>query len=172
MENNAEEWVRNTFADDIIPSDQSGHDEDYISLCPFMESGSWILVHEYLTGVRLVNENSGGSGNGQLMQISKFLDLFSDIIDVDKSTIENLVELLEYSEEKKIGCPWYFRLYLDRIKYGNLADVRTIFADLYSKFLKSKSSKRFQDILKANQKFRAFIQEQKSSEGEKEFFAL
>ena len=177
MENNkkAETWVRSTFADDIISGD-----EDYILIMPHMEAGSWILILEYYTGARHVNTSPKGTGNGQMVKISSFLKIFSVIIDENKSTEENLNNLFEYSEEKKLGYSWYFRLYLDKLQYENFVDIRELFAKLYADYVMKDADgnpvadyqKRLQDILTANRKFRVFMQEQKSNEGEKQFFSL
>jgi len=174
----AEEWVRNTFADDVISSEESGLDEDYIVLKPNMEAGSWLLILEYYTGVRHVNTSPKGTGCGQMVRISNFLDIFSDMIDGDKSTGENLNKLLEYSEEEKLGYSWYFRLYLDKNQYENFVDVREIFADLYANFSMPKDAEEtdrsimLQAILTANRRFKAFMEKKECTEGEKEFFSL
>lgn len=175
----AEDWVRLTFADDIIPSEQSGNDEDYIILCPHMEAGSWLFVLEYYTGIKHINTNSKGTGNGQMVRISKFLDLFSEIIGGNIITEIIINDLIEYSEEKKLGYSWYFRLILDKIQYENFVDIRKVFADLYSKYsIEADQSGRLQDILEANRKFKEFIKTEKQkelSEGDdykKQFFSL
>jgi hypothetical protein len=178
----AEEWVRCAFADDIIPAKQSGLDEDYISLCPNVEAGSWLLITEHYTGIRYEYTGEAGIGNGQKIRMSSFLNLFSNIINPNKLSENILNELIEYSEEKKLYYSWYFRLRLEKIRYGNFVDVRRIFADLYSMYLMPEDSegnptdrpKMLQGILTANRKFKAFMkdEEQKSIEGEKEFFAL
>ena len=178
VENNkidAEAWVRSTFSNDVISGD-----EDSILMVPHMEAGSWVLILEYYTGVRHVNSSPEGTGNGQMVKISSFLKLFSDIIDENKSVEENLNNLFEYSEQKKLGYSWYFRLHLDRLQYENFVDIRECFAKLYAYYVMrdadgkpvSDYRKRLQDIMIANRKFKEFIQVERSNEGVKKFFSI
>lgn len=181
-----EEWVRKAFKDDIIPSDESGLDDDVILILPHMEAGSWVLIYEYYTGIKHINTSEKGTGNGLNVRVSKFLDMFSEIVDTDKLADDIINDLIAYSDEKNLGYSWYFRFYLDKIQYDNFVDVRKIFSDLYWSYVLPKDIKgnptdhgiMLQAILTANKRFKEFIRtesQKENTEGEsykKAFFSL
>lgn len=181
----SEKWIRQIFKDDLVASDETDSDDDIILILPHMEAGSWLLILEYYTGVKNLNTSIKGTGNGQHVKITKFLDIFSEIIDTDKISDCILNDLIEYSEENQIGYSWYFRIYLDKIRYDNFVDVRKIFSVLYQNYVskenagtKTDQAMMLEGILTANRRFKEFMQTEKlkeSTEGEnykKAFFSL
>jgi hypothetical protein len=184
----AEIWIKQVFADDILTEDYDEFKKGFMCLMPSMSAESFILVYNYYSGESRINTSQPETSNRVYIELSKFVEFFFNVIDAEKSVEDNIKAMIEETIKENRGMLLiaYFNLWLDKIKYPNFADIRLIFHNLYKAYDKSydpdngidKRAETLAEIKKACLAFENFVSAQESkfasssllSETRKEFF--
>jgi len=181
----ATKWIKKVFSDDILKEPDDSFEKGYLRIMPSMEVRSFLLVYNYYTGEEILNSSKEGTGNRVYMELSKFVDHFYMVIDVDKSVEDNIYAMVEETIKEKKGelLIAYFRLWLDKITFTNFVDIRIVFHKLYKAYVESYNADTGGDnrieclweIKQANEGFEKFLEleDAKKSVAEayvKEFF--
>lgn len=125
------EYIKFLFGDDY--DDQSGE----IVKIPFMEHRcSRIIKARYLKKVP-PSSYPRGTSLRDFIEIDKFLSLYEEIIDIEKSPEENLRAMIDFDESKNLGHAWYLRMHLEKVtatKEKPFVDLRPEFARLNEEY--------------------------------------
>ena len=162
-------WVKSVFAYDLTLNDNEyGYEKGWIRMFPLIDAEPCTLIHNYYTSEKKVNIARPGTDNRLYAELPKFVALYIDVLDADKSIEENLNAMIAKSVEKNLSESAYLNLTLDRIKYPDFVDVRLIFHKLTVDYDKSfdptknvdNREKTLAEIKKACLKFQEFTEEQ------------
>lgn len=121
------EYLKFLFGDDY--DEESGE----IVQIPFMEHRcNRIIKARYLKKVPPSNYPRGTSLR-DFIEIDKFLSLYEEIIDIEKSPEENLRAMIDFDENQKLGHAWYLKIHFEKVtatKENPFIDLRPEFTRL------------------------------------------
>lgn len=177
-------WIKTVFDQDILKESDDGFDKGYLCIMPSMEIQSFIAVYNHYTGEEIVNNSTEGTAHRVYMELSKFVNHFINVIDLEKSDLDNINAMIDETIKEKKGdlLVAYFCLVQERMKYPNFVDIRMVFHKLYSAYIDSYDPEKNMDdrenklmaIRDAVTKFEKFViqQEAKATKPDyvKEFF--
>jgi len=165
----ATQWVKSVFAYDLTLNDnKDGYEKGWIRMFPLIDAEPFTLIHNYYTSEKRVNIARPGTGQRLYAEISRFVALYIDVLDANKSIEENINAMIAKSLEKNFSESAYLNLTLDRIKYPDFVDIRLIFHKLTVNYDNSfdpvknidNREKALAEIKKACLKFQEFTEEQ------------
>lgn len=135
----AAKWIKQVFDQDILKEFDDGFNKGYLCIMPSMEVQSFIAIYNYYTGEELINNSKEGTAHRIYMELSKFVNHFFNVIDLEKSDLGNINAMIEETIKEKKGdlLVAYFCLVQDRIKYPNFIDIRMVFHKLYKEYVDS-----------------------------------
>jgi hypothetical protein len=180
----ATKWIKRVFDQDINKEFDDGFDKGYLCIMPSMEVQSFITVYNYYTGEEIVNNSKEGTAHRVYMELSKFVNHFCNVIDPEKSDLDNINAMIQETIKENKGelLVAYFCLCQEKIKYPNFVDIRMVFHKLYKAYIDSYDPEKNMDdretklkaIRDAVAKFEKFViqQETKATKPDyvKEFF--
>jgi hypothetical protein len=183
----AEKWMKSVFAGDILKESDGEFIKGYIRLMPSMNSSCFALVYNYYTD-EAKEPGDPGTIEKAYTYLPNLARRFSEVISAGKSVEDNIKAMIDSiliaNNGKNDVLVAYLNLCLDRLKYPNFVDIRTIFHELCKKYDAAFDRERginnrasvLKEISAACQKFENFIakQEEKAEaeggEYVKEFF--
>jgi len=132
-------WVRETFAEDIIKLRENGKEVEHIQTLPFVEYMALNLLVEYYCGTNNVAKAPIGCGLRGTTPLDSIGELYEEAILDDSlpsvpDKLRRMIELDESSEDEGRKKSFYFKYFLDKLTNPEFVDYRALFHRLDSEY--------------------------------------